>query len=343
MRQNKPPDPGPIMQMATGYWVSATLFAANSLNLFGLLANDALSALEVAEQTGTDTRGVTLLLDACVGIGLLLKQSAELIGQTDRYYNAPGSEAFLVPGKPGYLGGALHWSADQYEAWGELAKSVREGRPAVPPSLHLGDDPKQTRNFVMGMHHRALGVARGVIPFLEMEGVERLLDVGGGPGTYASLLARQFPGLQVDVLDLPAVVAIARELVAEAGLGDRVHLRAGDATTVDYGSEEYDGVLFSGVLHQMSTATIVSMLSRAQRALKPGGRVWISDMMLDYNKTQPVFSTLFSLQMLLTSDEGAVFSTDECLEWLEQSGFVEAAAQPLPPPLPYIVVNARKP
>jgi cyclopropane fatty-acyl-phospholipid synthase-like methyltransferase len=192
------------------------------------------------------------------------------------------------------------------------------------------------------MHSRALGVVRGVLPFLNMDPQARLLDVGGGPGTFAVLLAERYPELTVDVLDLPAVAAIAVELIAQSGFGDRVHIRPGDAVTDDYGHVQYDAVLFSGVLHQMSPTTIVSMLQRANAALKPGGRVWISDMMLSADKTQPVFSALFSLQMLLTSESGAVFSVEECLGWLQQVGFSDAVATKLPAPLPYIVVSAHR-
>jgi SAM-dependent methyltransferase len=337
------PNPSAIMQMATGYWASATLFAANRLDLFALLATGPFSAAQAAEHAGADLRGITLLLDACCGLGLLVKEADEAGRSAARYRNTPAADAFLVAGRPGYLGGALRWSADQFGAWGALADSVRLGMPAVQPSLHLGDDPEQTRNFVLGMHHRALGVARGVIPFLRLDGVRRLLDVGGGPGTYATLLAQRYPDLTVDVLDLPAVVAIARELVVESGLSERVRIRAGDATTDDYGIEEYDAVLFSGVLHQMPAETILSMLGRAAIALCAGGTVWISDMMLGPDKTEPPFSTLFSLQMLLTSAQGAVFSTDECLQWLEQSGFTDVTTQSLPPPLPYVVVTAARP
>jgi len=173
-----------------------------------------------------------------------------------------------------------------------------------------------------------------VLHFLDLSGVKHLLDVGGGPGTYATLLAQKYPELRITVLDLPAVAAIAQELISGAGVSDRVHILTGDAVTDDYGTQTFDGVLFSGVLHQMSAATIRQMFANAYRALLPDGRMIVSDMMLQADKTQPVFSTLFSLQMLLTSEEGAVFSADECKTWLEETGFTTISAQTLPPPLP---------
>jgi SAM-dependent methyltransferase len=334
------PDPTAIMALATGYWNSATLLAANELGLFGALAAGPLSAPAVAAHLHTGPRATAILLDACVALGLLTKQ--EPAGEPT-YANTPATAAFLVPGSPGNLGGAIRWGADQYGAWGRLAQAVRADAPAVPPADHLGADPEQTRTFVLGMHNRALGVARGVIHFLDCTGVHRLLDVGGGPGTYSTLLAARYPELHATVLDLPGIVAVAQELIAQSDVRERVQVLVGDATTGDYGTESYDGILFSGVLHQMSPTTIRRMFAGAWRALIPGGRIVVSDMMLDATKTQPTFATLFSLQMLLTSAEGAVFSAAECEAWLTVTGFADVNVRPLPPPLPYVVVSASKP
>lgn len=333
------PDPTAIMELATGYWNSATLLAANELDLFGALAAGPLPASTVAIRLHTGPRATAMLLDACAGLGLLTKQ--EQVGEPT-YANTPATAAFLVPGSPGYLGGAIRWGADQYGAWGRLALAVRADAPAVPPADHLGDDPEQTRIFMLGMHNRALGVARGVTHFLDFGGVCRLLDIGGGSGAYALLLAAQYPELHATVLDLPGIVTVAQELIGQSDVRDRVRTLPGDATTGDYGEGIYDGVLLSGVLHQMSPTTIRRMFAGAWNALIPGGRIIVCDVMLDATKTQPTFSTLFSLQMLLTSAEGAVFSAAECAEWLTEAGFADVNIQPLPPPLPYTVVSALK-
>lgn len=329
------------MELATGYWASAVLLASNSLNLFGALAERPLSAQDVAQRLQIDPRAAAMLLDACSALRMVVKETSD--GPSAVYRNAQEADAYLVPGRPGYLGEAIRWSADQYLSWGKLADSVRSGRPASLPELHLGADIEQTRHFVLGMYQRAMGVARGVVPYLKLDGRTHLLDIGGGPGAYAALLAERFPSLEVDVLDLPAIVDVARELASQSGAASRIKFRAGDAVSEQYGMEEYDAALFSGVLHQMSPETVREMFRQAYTALIPGGIVIVSDMMLGPDKTSPPFSALFSLQMLLTSNEGAVFSAEECLLWLRETGFVEEASTALPPPLPYTVVSARKP
>ena len=326
------PAPTAIMALATGYWNSATLLGAVKLGLFDALADNPQTAQQIAAQLNASPRSMEILLDALVGLNLLTKSSAFYALSSD-------AAAFLVSGRPGYLGDALKWSLDQYAAWGDLDSAVRSGTPAVAPSLHLGDDPEQTRTFVLGMHSRALGMARGVVGFLDLAGAETLLDVGGGPGTYATLLAQKHSNLNVTVLDVPGVVVVARELVANSGVADRIAFRAGDGTRDDYGTNAFDAVLFSGVLHQMSGETIRAMFAKAKTALKPGGRVIVSDVMLEADKARPAFAALFSLQMMLTSEAGAVFSSDECANWLRETGFANVTAQTLPPPLPYVVVT----
>lgn len=331
-----PPDPTAIMQLATAYWASAALLSANDLGVFDALAEKPRTAEECAEATATDPCAVAMLLDACAALNLVGKEG-------DTYHLPPAPALYLSSHSPASLHDALRWARDQYAVWGKLADAVREGKPAAPPEDHLGRDAAQTRTFVLAMHQRAQGVARGVVPFLNLSGAKTLLDVGAGPGTYAMLLARKYPELHVTARDLPAVVAVADELIAHSGLSDRIRTLPGDATDGDYGTAQYDAVLFSGVLHQMDAATIQTMLRGAYRALRPGGRVLLSDMMLDDTRTAPVFSTLFSLQMLLTSERGACFAVADARRWLEAAGFTGVADQTLPPPLPYTVVTAQKP
>jgi SAM-dependent methyltransferase len=334
MPTNVSADPGPLYQIATGYWASTVLLSANELGIFGALADGAETAEEVAAVLQLDGRATAMLLDGCAGLDLLVKSA-------DRYRLAPLAE-FLVPGRPGFLDRALGWLMQQYAHWGRLTDAVRTGTPVTPPALHLGGDPEQTRDFVLAMHARALGVARGVVPFLDLSGCRSLLDVGGGPGTYATLLAESHPALQVTILDLPGICAVARDLLDGTPTGTRIELQPGDATHGDYGTERHDAVLFSGVLHQMAPATIRRMLTGAHRTLRPGGRLLICDLMLDATRTRPVFSALFSLQMLLTSQEGAVFPVDDCERWLHEAGFARVTVIRLPPPLPYTLVRAEK-
>ena len=327
--------PDRIVQMASAYYESATLFAALEAGIFTCLQElDGATAEAVAARGQLSPRGTRLLLDACTALGLLIKTA-------DRYTNAPAAAATLVPGSPHDLTRAIGYNRDVYAAWGRLPELVRTGKPVEPPSLHLGDDPDRTRRFVLSMHGRALGIGRAIVPMLDLTGCHKLLDLAGGPGTYAVLMAQANPGLHCTVLDLPPVVQVAAELIAQAGMSERVHTIADDYHTAAFPGD-MDAVAIFGALHQESPEAIQDILTRAYAALRPGGRIFILDLMTDATHTQPVFSALFAVNMALTTDHGWVFSDQEICGWLRAAGFLDCTVRPVPPPMPHALATAHK-
>ena len=326
-----------IVDLASAFYGSAVLFAALDLGLFQAIdeAGGSAELFPLAESLGAAPRGLRLLLDACVAEGLLGKEE-------ETYFNTSAGKAALVPGGPADLSKAIRYNQDVYPLWGRLAQLARTGEPVEPPQLHLGDDPERTRRFALSMRGRALAIGRGVVPMLDLSGCTRLLDLAGGPGTYAELIAKANPGLSVVTVDVPAVSAVAAECVAQAGLADRIECRAGDYHVDEYEPGAYDAVTIFGALHQESPDQIREILSRANRALKPGGRIFILDMMTDRTHAAPAFSALFAVNMALTTQNGWVFSDAELKTWLAETGFDPADAHPVPPPMPHWILSAVK-
>ena len=327
-----------IVDLASAYYGSAVLFAAIELDIFSAVSElaGAASLTAVAAARALDERGARLLLDACVARGLLQKEG-------DLYANTPAGNLALVEGGAHDLRGAIRYNRDVYPAWGKLAELARSGKPVEPPALHLGDDPERTRRFALAMHGRALGIGRAIVPMLDLSGCRRLLDLAGGPGTYAVLMAQANPALNCETVDLPAISAVAAELVAGTDVAGRVECRAGDYHTDQYEAGAYDAVTIFGALHQESPAMIRDIARRAFAALRSGGRIFVLDMMTDATRTQPAFSALFAVNMALTTDNGWVFSDSELQGWLGEAGFVDPATTRVPPPMPHWLVTARRP
>jgi SAM-dependent methyltransferase len=324
-----------IMDMASAFYESCVLFSSSDLGIFRALAElGETDAITIANACRLDLRGTRLLLDACVALGLLSKSG-------NAYRNTPEAAAFLVPGSPADLSGAIRYNRDVYSAWGKLRDMVKTGLPVERPQVHLGEDPERTRTFVLAMHGRALGIGQSVIPQLDLTGRRRLLDVGGGPGTYSMLIARAFPGIGCTVLDLPEIVRIAEELIAESGMKGRVRSLAGDYHRTAFPGGN-DVIIFFGVLHQENPDAIRELLRRAHAAMAPGGVIYALDMMTDSSRTQPKFSALFALNMALTTPHGWVFSQDELKEWLADAGFRGFSCAPLPAPMPHWLASATK-
>lgn len=328
-------NPARIISMASAFYESQILFTASDLGVFANLAELGSAAADtLAERLGLDPRGTRLLLDACVSLELLAKDG-------EQYTNSPEAAIFLVPGSPGDLSKAIRYNRDVYEAWGKLKGLVKTGKPVERPEIHLGEDEDRTRTFVLSMHGRALGIGRMLIPQLHLDGCRKILDVGGGPGTYSVLIAQKHPEIMATVLDLPGVVKVAAGLIAQQGMAERVKTLPGSYHDTAFPAGN-DAVLFLGVLHQESPESIVALFKKAYASLNPGGRIYVMDMMTDQTHTKPTFSALFAVNMALTTNDGWVFSDKELDGWLRQAGFEDFSVSPLPPPMPHWLAVAVK-
>ena len=329
-------NPGLLMQIALAHRSSAVLFAATELDLFSAMAVGPRTAEDLAAACGAKAEPTRFLLDACVTVGLVLREA-------NRYQNSPTAAVFLVRGTPSYIGDGMKYAEDLYPAWGQLAELARTGRPVMEPETILGDDTEKTRAFVLAMHERAKGIGAVLPHGADLTGRKHLLDVGGGPGTYSVGLVRQTPGLRSTVLDRPGVLAVTRELVAEQGFSDRVDLRPADYLIDDFGTG-YDCALLSGMMHRETPADCQLLLRKAFAAMDPGGVVIVSDVFFDSDeKTGPPFATFFALNMMLTAVHGTCHARTEMAAWMRGVGFVDIEIKPLPPPNPHTLLFGIKP
>jgi len=324
------------MQLALAYRSSAVLFAAVDLGVFTAVSETPRAVAEVARACGADPDRLRYLLDACVAEGLLTRDG-------DAYSNTPVTDAFLVRGGPAFSANGLKYAQDLYPAWNGLADLMRTGRPPMPPQTILGDDKEKTRAFVYAMHERARGIGSVLPHLVNVAGRKKLLDVGGGPGTYSVALIQQTPGLTSTVLDVPGVLEVARELIDASGVGDRVTLMPGDYLKSPFG-HGYDVALLSGMMHRETADTCRMLLGKAFGALDPGGLVIVSDVFFDDDaKTKPPFALYFALNMMLTSDEGSAHAVTEMARWMSGAGFRDVNVRELPKPNPHSLVVGTKP
>lgn len=305
------------MGTATQYWPSALLLNAVKLDLFSLIPREGATAEDLARKGGFSPRHLDLLLNALAAHEFLDKREGI-------FYNAPDTEAYLTRGSPAYLGRALAFAQDLYEPWGHLHVTVREGVPAGPERLHLGAGEEETRHFVRAMHERALSLGPALTAAFDLSGAKTLLDLGGGPGTLSLQLTRKYPGLKAVVLDLPPVAAQAESILKEQGAGGAVHALGGsylEDIEPQVGIGRFDAVLLSGQMHQESRGDAMRILANAKKVLRPGGRLYLVDIMVDEGKSSPRFATLFGINMSLMRNNGGVHSRNEMQECLEASGF----------------------
>ncbi|MEM7391720.1 MAG: methyltransferase [Verrucomicrobiota bacterium] len=323
-----------LMDVATGYWKSAVLISAIEVGVFEVLADGPATAEEIAGKRSTAPVQTEELLNALAGLGILDKTG-------DRFSVVPSLADTLNPSRSGNLIPALRFNADTYPIWGGLTQCVREGGPVVPTKAHLGDDPGRTWRFVEAMHSRAALFGPALAEGIGLNGSTRLLDVAAGPGTLSRCLAEKNPGLNVTLFDLPPILDAARRIQEESAAFDRLAFHPGDYHT-DELPGGFDSVLYSGALHQESRDFARTLMSKIFNALEPGGAFYLVDFMVDESRTQPAFSVLFSLNMMLTRESGRVYTREQAQELMAEAGFHNMESRSVGQ-APYVVIEAQKP
>lgn len=323
---------GRLMELATGYWKSAVLSAGVELGVFDRLSAGPMSAEQLAASEQVPERYLAEVLDALTAL--------ELLEKTDETYRiAAGAEALMSRNSPSCILDALRFNMDLYPIWGKLPTCVRQGAPAVPPSAHLGGDDGRTRRFAMGMHSRALGMAPVILPAIKVKKGMNMLDVACGPGTFSRLLAEQHDDIRVTQFDLPPVLAVAQELTESSPAADRIEFVPGDYHD-DPLPKGFDLILLSGAIHQEDEVFARELFARINASLNPGGRFLLVDMMLEPDRAGPLFSNLFSINMMLTSPAGRVFTAEQLQQLVQDAGFAEVNLIK-PPWSPYWILETR--
>ncbi len=304
-------NPAALLKLSGGYWETCVLHAGVKLDLFSYLADGSYAVTELSKKLELDARGLTMLLDALVALQLLEKQG-------DGYSVPESVSAFLDRKSPGYLGHIIMHHHHLVEGWSRLDEAVRSGTPVRHRVSHEPTDIER-ESFLLGMFNLAMLIAPKVASHIDLSGRRRLLDLGGGPGTYAIHFCQKNPQLNATILDLLTTQPFAEATIMRFSMNERIDFIAGDFHDGPY-PDGFDVVWLSHVLHGEGPESCASMLSNAVAALDPGGVLFIHEFILDEDRTSPLFPALFSLNMLLGTPEGMSYSESEIVELLRQEG-----------------------
>lgn len=328
--------PGSILELSGAFWKTCTLHAAVKLDVFTVIDTRRLSAEEVAAQAGTEDDATARLLDALTAMGLLSKEDG-------LYANTEAAAAYLCRSSNQYLGYMILHHHHLVDRWRNLDESVRTGKPVHGSPGGDGDeaDKEEREAFLMGMYNNANLMAPQIVRQIDLKGRRRLLDMGGGPGTYAIWFCRQYPELSAVVFDLPTTKPFAEKVIEEAGMNDRIGFEPGSYLDQDLPGG-FDVVWMSHILHGEGFADCHDMVQRAWNALEPGGMVIIHEFIMNDERSGPAFAALFSLNMLVATDEGRAYTEKEISQMLEKSGFKDIRRLPWEGPTQSGLISAVK-
>jgi SAM-dependent methyltransferase len=303
--------PWPLVHTQMAYTLARVIMTGTKLGVFEALEDRPVAAAQVAERCGTDPGATEKLLFALATTGYV-KASEGGYALTAR------SRKWLRRDSP-------HCLADkmllQFFEWDWLEGSEEYVRSGHPMELHDKLSEDQWPVYQRGMRAMAPALAGELARRLPVpKGARAMLDIGGSHGYYSVVLCRRHEGLGAVVLDLPAAVEHAAPLLAAEEMGDRVVHRAGNALTDDLGSEDYDLVITSQLVHHFAEQQNRDLAKRIARALRPNGVYAIID---SFRPASPQdggqLGALMEFFFALTSQSGT-WTPEEMASWQRDAG-----------------------
>lgn len=324
---------GMLLGVSSGYWRGCALQAAVRLRIFSLICPETQTAEEIAQRASTDVRATSLLLDALSAMGLLKKE-----GLT--YLNSEFSTTYLREDAPEYMGHIILHHHHILDGWAQLDKAVCTGKKIETRSY--GADIER-ESFLLGMFNLAKGLAPHIADNIDLSGRKRLLDLGGGPGTYSIHFCLANPELKAVIFDRPTTEPIAEKIVISYALSDRISFEGGDFNAASHVTKSFDVAWLSHILHSNSYDECVQLIQQTTDALMPGGLLLIHDFILNSSKDGPEFPALFALNMLVGTDKGRSYSDKEIIGMLELAGLTEITHHSFRTPNDSSILSAVKP
>jgi hypothetical protein len=305
--------PDRLLKTSGAYWATCALHGAVVLDLFTRIGDGQADGQTLADQINAPVDAVSRLLDAVAAMGLLTKEASG-------YANTAASRVSLCTDSDRYIGYIIKHHHHLMGSWARLPEAVMSGKPIRLPVREKGAAEREA--FLMGMFNLAMQLAPRVVPVVDLSGCRTLLDLGGGPGTYAVHFCRQYPGLTATIMDLPTTRPFAEKTIRKLGVEGRVCFVSGDFMEDDIPGR-YDAVWMSHILHGESPSGCSRIIDKAASCLNPGGVAVVHEFILDNTRDKPLFPALFSLNMLLATEGGRAYSQGQIAGMLEAAGLVE--------------------
>lgn len=303
-----------LQAMALAYQTSAALMAAVELDLFTAVSQGSNTIEAIAAKIGIAPRQAERLVTVLTAVELLEKSG-------EAFANAPDVERFLVKGSPRYAGPWILFTKPRWDGWGDLANRLRakqEKKLGIYEEFSVAD----ARKYHEATYSIGMGAARRFCKQVDLAGRKKLLDLGGGSGAYSIVATEKFPGLKAIVLDLPPVVEVTKEFLAQNHASDRVATLAGDFTVTEFPAG-VDVVLMASNLPQYSPELIRLVVAKAFAALVPGGEMHLVGEALNDQRTGPLSAALWGLNEAIWGSTGVAHSEADCKGYFREAGFTD--------------------
>jgi len=304
--------------MAMAHWISRLIYTAAEMNLADHLAEGPRTAAELARPMAADAPSLYRLLRTLASLALFTEDPEH------RFSLTPLGETLRAGTAGSVRTSVLTIAGDLFkQALEQLPYSIKTGRSGfeqafgVPLFEWLGNHPAEASMFnetMVGIHGAEPAAVAAAYDFSEFE---TITDVGGSTGNLLTTILGHYPKPRGILFDLPQVIRDAPALIASRGLRDRITIEGGSFfERVPTSSGAY---LLSHVIHDWSEAQCLTILGNCRRAMKPGARLLIIEMVLVAGDA-PHLGKILDI-IMLTIPGGQERTEQEYRDLLGRAGF----------------------
>jgi hypothetical protein len=271
LNENRPGKASELIRLVNSGPMTQALCVAAELRIPDLLTAGPKHAEELAEATGTHAPSLHRLMRALTSLDICVEREDGSFGLT-----ATGS--VLCTDTPNSL---RSWTilCGKY-LWpiaGNLLHSIRTGKTArqrvgqTSPFKFMEVDKEAATIFDRAMAEISRLVAGEVLSYCSFDGMQRVVDVGGGSGGLLAAVLGAHPKLHGVLFDLPHVIQGAKTDSATALPAERCEFVAGNFfESLPMGGDVY---LLKAVLHDWDDEQSAAILRTCRRAMPSNGRL----------------------------------------------------------------------
>lgn len=330
MQQAATPDP--IFQIASGFMASKDLFIATEVDLFRHISDSGSTLDDLSASSKVPRRTLRMIVDAMVALGLVERRG-------DLYWNSPATAAFLSGRTGADLRPMMRFlNRLSYRRWLNLEEAVRTDGASVG-GYHGGYTQEDQRIFSEGVESATAGAAQALAAGYDFARHQRVIDIGGGTGSFLISILMRHRNLRGTLFELPTVTGLATQRIASSGVGSRIVVQEGDFSK-DRLPRGHDAAIVANIIHGGSSEQNKALLQAIRNAMEPGARVLIVDFWTDNTHTEPLFAALMAGEFLVGTGAGDIYSHAEGENWLRLTGWRLIDQFPLAGPASLLVGEA---
>lgn len=324
--RNLPPQ-AVVMQMTSGYWLTQLIYAAAKLSIADLLKDGPKSCEEIASSTGTNAQSVYRVMRTLASVGIFAETEQGIFTSTPL-------AATLQSGVPGSMRAmAIMFGEEQYQAWGNILYTLKTGHSAfenlygTPMFKYFVENPEPGEIYEEAMTSVSAAEKAGVVKSYDFSGIRKLVDVGGGHGSFISAILNAYPTMQGTLFDQPYVIEGAKDLLETEGVTDRCERIPGNFyESVPSGGDAYS---LKHVLHGEDDDQAIAVLKNCHSAMEENGKLLVVERVVGSDK-DAFLAKFLDLNMMMLVTGGCQRTAAEYQRIIEAAGFKMIKIVPTP-------------